>query len=101
MFSRPKTKENYHIYKLFGLQKYESIEDHCEIMEDFNEEDIWGDVNDAEAKQVVLHENGCNVLAGWRSKGHNEGNSNKSRRLVNILLKESCHEESNRRRIKY
>lgn len=101
MFSWAKTEEKYHIYKLPGLQKSESIYDRCESMEDFNEEDIWGGVNDAEANQVGLQENGCNVVAGCKSKGLKEGNINNSRRTVNVLPKESCHEESNRRRIKY
>lgn len=101
MLDRPTTTENYHMYKLFGLPQSGSIEDHCQTMEEFNEDDIWGTVNDAEAKQMGLQENGCNVVSVCRSMGVKEGNSNSSRRSVKIPRKESCHEENNRRRMRY
>ena len=58
-------------------------------MEELHEQDIWGDVNDAEAKQVGLHEDGLNGVAVCRSMGIMEGNSNNSRRSINILWKKS------------
>jgi hypothetical protein len=101
MLGREKTKEKYHIYKLFGLQQSGNIEEHSETMIEFNEEDIWGGINDAEAKQVGLQENGWNGVTVCRSMGIMEGNSNNSRRPVKIPWKESCHEENNRRRMRY
>jgi hypothetical protein len=102
VLSGPKIEEKNHVYKLSGLEQSRSIEDHCETMEEFSEEDIYGGVNyDVEAKQAGLQENGCNVVAQCRSMGIMEGNGNNSRRSVNILKKESCHEENNGRRMRY
>lgn len=101
MLGRPKPKDKYHIYKLYGLQQSRSIEDHCETMEEFHEQGIWGDVNDAKAKQIGLLEDGWNGVAVCRSMGFVEGNSNNSTRSVKIPWKESCHEENNRRRMRY
>jgi len=88
-------------YKLFGLQQPGSIEDHCEAMEEFSEEDIWGGVNDAEAKHVRLQENGCNVVPVCRSIRAKEGNSNTSSRSVIIPRKDPCHEENRKSRMRY
>lgn len=96
MLSRPKTMENHHIYKFFDFQQSGSIEN-SDRMEEFNEEDIWGNSIDPETKQVGFQENGCNGVALCRSMG-NEGNSNNIRRSVKIPRKESCHEENSRRR---
>lgn len=81
ILGRPKDKDNYHSYELFGLQQSGTIEDHCETMEEFNEEDIWGSLSDAEAKQVCLHENGFNAVPICRTMG----------------VKESCQEDNNMR----
>jgi hypothetical protein len=101
MLGRPKANENYHISKLFGLQQSGSTEDHGETMEEFNEEDIWGSVKDAEVQQTGLQENGFNAVPVYRSMGVKEGNNNSSRRSAKNPRKESCHEENNRRRMRY
>lgn len=98
MLGRLKTKESYHVYNLFGLQQSGSIEDNRETMEEFNEEDIWGGVDDPEAKQVGLQENACNFVAMCISMGNKMGDSNKNRKSVKIPRKESCHEDDNNRR---
>jgi hypothetical protein len=77
------------------------IFENSETMEEFNEEDIWGGVNDAETEQVGLQENGWTGAAVCRSMGIKEGNSNNSRRSVEIPWKESCHEENNGKRMRY
>jgi hypothetical protein len=102
VLGRPKTEVKYHVSKLFGLEKSGSVEDHCDTIEEFSEEDIWGGVNyDAEAKQAGLQENGCNVVAECRSMEIMEGNSNTSRSSGKIVMKESCHEENNGRRMRH
>lgn len=100
LLGRPKTKENYHIYKLFRLEQ-SGKEDRCEMMEELNEEDIWGGFNHAEATQVGSHENEWNRVPVCRSVGIMEGNNNNTRRPVKIPWKESWHEENNRRRMRY
>jgi len=100
LLGRPKTKENYHIYKLFSLEQ-SGKEDRCEMMEEFNEEDIWGGFNHAKARQVGSHENEWNGVPVCRSVGIMEGNNNNTRRAVKIPWKESWHEENNRRRMRY
>jgi hypothetical protein len=96
MMGGPKTKVNYHIYKLFGLQQSGSIEN-SERMEEFHEEDIWGSIDADTSEQVGFQDNGCNDVEVCRLL-EKEGNYNNSRRSVR---KESYHEENNKRRMRH
>lgn len=69
-------------------------------MEEFNEEDIWGDIDAQTSEQVGFKENGCNGVTVCRSMGK-EGNNNNNSRSVKIHRKESYNEENDKRGMRY
>jgi hypothetical protein len=98
ILGRPKTMDNYDIYKLFGFEQSRSIES-SETAEEFNEEDIWGCAVDAEAERAGSSENGCNgvedCIAGKEgrrkiAKFHEQNNKRRNQSSAPVNIPDWC-----------